>query len=113
MRGYLDHAITLAIVWPAVMQVKRDNKRQKLLQYAEYVFGISRSDNEQVINVVIEKTRSFFEGLGVKTHLSDYNIGEECIPTILKQLEKHGMTELGERQDIDLKQSEEILRLCL
>ncbi|VFN01451.1 MAG: NADP-dependent alcohol dehydrogenase [Candidatus Kentron sp. G] len=36
----LDHARTLAIVLPAVMQIERDKKREKILQYAQRVWGI-------------------------------------------------------------------------
>ena len=43
------------------------------------------------------KTREFFESLGVSTHLKDYGLGEETVDKIVKQLEDHGMTRLGEK----------------
>lgn len=109
----LDHGQTLAILLPSVMYVKRDKKRAKLLQYAERVWNITSGNEDEKINQAINKTREFFENLGIKTRLRDYNITQADIPKILELLEKHGYTALGEHQDIDLKQSEEILKLSL
>jgi NADP-dependent alcohol dehydrogenase len=110
----LDHAQTLAILLPSVMYVKRDKKYAKLIQYAERVWHIDPNiDDEEKILAAINKTREFFEDLGVKTRLKDYNIGDEFIPKALALLEKHGFTALGELEDIDLKQSEEIYRRSL
>jgi NADP-dependent alcohol dehydrogenase len=109
----LDHAQTLAILLPSVMQVKRDKKQAKLLQYAERVWGIKNGKKEDIIAQTITKTREFFENLGVKTHLRDYNISRDAIPKFLALLKKHGMITLGEHQDINLQQSEAILKLSL
>jgi len=110
----LDHAQTLAILLPSLMYVKRDKKYAKLVQYAERVWNVDPNiDDEEKILAAINKTREFFEDLGAKTHLKDYNIGEEFIPKALSLLEKHGFTALGEHEDIDLKQSEEIYRRSL
>jgi NADP-dependent alcohol dehydrogenase len=109
----LDHAQTLAIVLPAVMYVQRKQKMEKLSQYAERIWGIKEGNSEYRTMQAIEKTRLFFESLGVKTHLRDYGISAECINLLIKQLERHGMIALGEHQDIDLVKSEEILQLCL
>ena len=40
----LDHAQTLAIVLPALLQQQRQQKRQKLLQYGQRVFGLHHQD---------------------------------------------------------------------
>ncbi len=109
----LDHAQTLAIVLPSVMQVKQQQKREKLLQYAARVWQLTEGSEQEIIDQVIAKTREFFESLGVKTHLSDYGIDEKAIPALVKQLEKHGRVALGEHQDIDLATSEQILRLSI
>ena len=109
----LDHAVTLAIILPNLMAYKRENKQEKILQYGERVWNITEGDVDSRIDQAVIKTREFFEGLGVKTKLSDYGITAEKIPLLLKQLEKHGMVALGEKQDIDLRQSEGILRMSL
>ena len=109
----LDHAQTLAIVLPSVMQEQRAAKRDKLLQYADRVWHIDEADEERRIDLAISKTRGFFEQMGVKTRLSDYQIGAEAIPLMVQQLEKHGLTQLGEREDIDLDKSRRILEASL
>lgn len=57
----IDHARTLAIVFPANLQVRRQEKREKLLQYAARVWQIVEGDEEQRIDTVIARTRAFFE----------------------------------------------------
>lgn len=48
-----------------MMQERREAKREKLLQYAERVWNLCEGDAEQRIDAAIEKTRAFFESLGV------------------------------------------------
>ena len=109
----LDHAQTLAIILPAMMQERRAEKGEKLLQYAERVWNLRDGDAEQRIDAAIEKTRAFFESLGVKTYLKDYNLEQAAVETALKQLEQHGMLQLGEHQDIDLAVSRRVLEASL
>lgn len=105
----IDHGRTLAIVLPAIMDLRRDSKQAKLLQYAQRVWNITDGDEDTRIDQAIQKTREFFEELGVKTHLSDYGITENDIDPIIEQLTEHSMTRLGEHQDI----TPEISRLIL
>ncbi len=42
------------------------------------------------------------------THLSDYGLDGSSIPALLKKLEEHGMTQLGENHDITLDVSRRI-----
>jgi len=104
----LDHAQTLAIVLPALWNEKRDTKRAKLLQYAERVWNITEGSDDERIDAAIAATRNFFEQLGVPTHLSDYGLDGSSIPALLKKLEEHGMTQLGENHDITLDVSRRI-----
>ncbi|MGD9153158.1 MAG: iron-containing alcohol dehydrogenase [Gammaproteobacteria bacterium] len=109
----LDHGQTLAIILPSLLYIKRGNKHEKLLQYAERVWQITQGSEEEKIISAINKTREFFESLGVKTRLSEYKIKANVIPSMLASLESHGFTALGERQDIDLKEIEEIYKASL
>ena len=109
----LDHAQTLAIVLPSMMNVKRDRKRAKLLQYAARIWGVTGGSEDERIEAAITRTRAFFENLGVRTWLRDYGIGAEAVPALLAQLERHQLTALGEHQDIDLATSRMILEQCL
>lgn len=109
----LDHAQTLAVVLPAMLQVRREEKRDKLLQYAERVWGLREGSAETRIERAIEHTRQFFESLQVPTRLSDYGIGTEAIPALVAQLQRHGMVALGEHQDLDIERSRQVYELAV
>ncbi|MGE0969017.1 alcohol dehydrogenase [Klebsiella sp. WOUb02] len=104
----LDHAQTLAIVLPVLWNEKRDAKRAKLLQYAARVWNITEGSEDERIDAAIAATRNFFEQLGVPTRLSGYGLDGSSIPALLAKLEEHGMTQLGENQDITLDVSRRI-----
>ena len=104
----LDHAQTLAVVLPALLDAKREQKHAKLLQYAERVWDLRSGSEEERIDGAIKATRDFFERMGVKTRLRDYGLADANIDTLLAKLEEHGMTALGEHGDIDLVQSRHI-----
>jgi len=109
----LDHAQTLAIVLPTLMYVQREKKRQKLLQFGQRVFNISSASEDEVIDKTIKSTQDFFEHMGVKTRLSDYGLSEADIGKLVANLERNGMTALGEHNDIDLAKARQILTLAL
>ena len=96
----LDHAQTLAIVLPAMLTERKDAKHGKLVQYAQRVWSIHEGSESEQAEAAIEKTRAFFESLGVKTRLGDYQLAEEHIEPLIKSLEGHGMTALGEHNDV-------------
>lgn len=109
----LDHAQTLAVVLPAMLQVRRDAKRDKLLQYAARVWQATSGSEEQRIDEAIRRTRAFFEAVGVPTRLADYGLDAACIEPVLQQLEAHGMTTLGEHGDITPEVCRQVLELAL
>ncbi|MEG2962859.1 MAG: iron-containing alcohol dehydrogenase [Janthinobacterium sp.] len=109
----IDHARTLALVLPALLDVQREQKRGKLLQYGERVWNITVGSEDERISAAIASTRAFFEGLGIPTRLSAYQLGQEAVEAVLTQLEAHGMTSLGEHRDIDLARSRRILEAAL
>lgn len=109
----IDHARTLSIVFPAVMKVKRENKREKLIQYAQRVWNLTHTDEEQLIDAAIAKTIEFFQTMQVPTSLSDVDLGTNDIDAIVKKLKQHRMVALGEHQDIDLDVSREILEVAV
>jgi len=96
----LDHAQTLAIVLPSMLRERKASKLDKLVQYGERVWGIREGSAEEKAEAAIAKTQDFFESLGVKTRLGDYDLGEEHIEPLIKSLESHGMTALGEHGDV-------------
>ena len=108
----IDHARTLAVVLPSVMHVCRNRKKEKLLQYADKVWSINKGNQKERIDTAIQRTRDFFEQLGVATRLSDYKVGKTQIDIILAQLKDHDMVALGERQAVTLPVSRKILENC-
>ena len=109
----IDHARTLAIVLPALLNERRGPKRAKLLQYAERVWGITTGSEDERITAAIERTRDFFESMGIRTRLSGYGLGAEVIDTVITQLEAHGMVKLGEQREITPAVSRRILEAAL
>jgi NADP-dependent alcohol dehydrogenase len=109
----IDHARTLALVLPSLLNSQRDHKRAKLLQYAERVWRVTDGSDDRRIDAAISCTRDFFESLGMSTRLSAYKLGAEAVERILTRLAAHGMTALGERQNITLDVSREILLQAL
>ena len=96
----LDHAQTLAIVWPALLEVRREAKREKLLQYAERVWKLTSGSPEERTAAAIARTRAFFEEVGVPTRLSAYGLGPDTAAVVAERLEKRGWIAMGERRDI-------------
>jgi len=109
----IDHARTLAIVLPALLTLTKEAKREKLLQYAHRVWHLEQGSDDEKIELAIAKTRAFFEAMGIPTRLADYDLGKQDIDTVIAQLDAHGMVALGERGDIDLAMSRNILTLAL
>ncbi len=109
----LDHAQTLAIVLPAMLEIQKTEKREKLLQYAERVWGITGQSPEDTISMAIAQTRGFFEEVGLPTYFANYELGEEVIPKIIGNLEAHGMVKLGERGTVTLDVVKKVLTLAL
>jgi len=109
----LDHAKTLAVVLPVMLDIRRKEKKEKLLQYAQRVWGINTGDDDERIDAAIRKTREFFESMQVPTRLCDYNIAADVIPDVIEQLKAHKMILLGEKMDVTPELVESILKKCL
>ena len=105
----IDHARTLAIVLPGMMHIKRKNKKDKILQYGERIWGITSGTEDEKIDQAIEKTVGFFESLGIPTTLPDYDVPEQTIGKITTRFQER-KSKLGEKNDIDYEQVEEILK---
>jgi NADP-dependent alcohol dehydrogenase len=109
----IDHARTLSMTLPAVMKIRRDVKRGKLLQYAERVWGLVAGDEEQRIDRAIELTENFFQQMQLPTRLSEVGLYASHIDEILQQLQHHGMVALGEQREITPDISRIILEAAL
>jgi len=105
----IDHGQTLAIVYPALLTEMKEQKRAKLIQYAERVWNISTGNDDEKIDLAIAKTKEFFESLGIKTRLSEHGVKFDKINEVVAQLEAHGMRALSETGKITLEISRKIL----
>ena len=106
----LDHAQTLAIILPGVMRVMWRSKYKKIRSLGYEVFGIYKVDQASTVDETIKAVEEFFESMGVKTHLSDYGLGDEAIDKVCRRMEER-QWKLGESGDITPDVIREILTL--
>lgn len=109
----IDHARTLAVILPGIMQIKRENKREKLLQFGERVWGIKNGTSDQRIDAAIRRTVEFFESVAVPTKLSAYGVKEDFIKTVCDRFTQRGIKGIGERGDLTVAEIGEVLTLQL
>ena len=109
----IDHGQTLCIVLPGIMSVKRENKKEKILQYGERIWNITKGSDNEKIEAIINKTVEFFESVGIKTRLSDYGVGLDTITKIVNRFEARGIKTIGERNDLTIAEIKEILEIRL
>ena len=108
----IDHARTLAVVLPGLLQVQRAGKREKLLQYAARVWDLREGGEDARIDAAIAATRKFYEALGIGTRLADYGMTVDIAAEVARRLAARGAVKLGERGDITPAVVEKILRLA-
>jgi NADP-dependent alcohol dehydrogenase len=106
----IDHARTLAVVMPSLLNVQRATKGAKLIQYGERVWGISGGSDEARIDAAIQKTRGFYEALGLRTRLADYDVKVDTAAEVAGRLKARGLLKIGENEDITPEVVEKILR---
>lgn len=109
----IAHGRTLAIVLPSLLRERKDKKREKLLQYAERVWDIREGNDDERIEQAIVNTETFFHSLNVDTKLSDYELGDEAIESIIAGLEKLNLVALSETQDLTLDIVRTILKKAM
>ena len=109
----IDHARTLSIVFPAVIKVCSNDKKEKILQYGERVLNVTEGDTDQRIEETISKTTDFFKAMGMPVSLRDAELNEDSIDEIISQLKKHGQTNLGEHGKIGYEAVRTILQTAL
>ncbi len=107
----IDHARSLAVVLPHLLRFKRATKKEKLLQYAKRVWGLSGTE-EELIEGAIQKTADFYESIGLPTKGSAYGINEVTIKEIQKRFAERSDAH-GEHKDIDAEAAGTILRMSI
>ena len=108
----LTHGATLAIVINGTLRVLREQKRGKLLQYGERIWGIAGGTEEERIDRTIAANEAFFRSLGLSTRLSEEGIGEETVAEIERRFNAGGW-KYGEEGNVDGVMARRILEACL
>ena len=104
----LDHARSLAVVQPYLLEVMNEDKKEKIAQLGKNVFGIE-NDN----TVVIKAMEAVYNKVGVPTKLSEYEIDDKVISNVSAALTKNGYTAMGENANITLDKVATILTMSM
>lgn len=107
----LTHGATLAIVFNGTLRTLRTQKKDKILQYGERIWGITTGSEDARINKTIEKTESFFQNLGLSTRLHEENIPHSTILEIERRFNER-QAAFGEAENVDGKMARRILENC-
>jgi len=95
----IDHGASLAIVLNGTLKELKEQKRGKLLQYAERIFNITQGGEDERIEKALTKTEEFFRSLGLATRLSEVGIGDDTINAIAEKFNKSGVA-YGENRNV-------------
>jgi alcohol dehydrogenase YqhD (iron-dependent ADH family) len=88
----IPHGAGLAIITPRWMNVTKEQKFDKFVQYGKTVWKLE-GDNDTIVDQSIELTYKFFKDLGVKMNLSDWGIDDSHFPVMIERLVKEGVGE--------------------
>lgn len=106
----LAHAESLAVVMPHLLWHQREKKTEKLIQYAQRVWGLS-GESESVIKQALGNMSAFFNRLKMPTKLTDLQVDpHEAGERICKRFKERG-TILGEHDMITPDRVAAILRM--
>jgi NADP-dependent alcohol dehydrogenase len=108
----ITHGESLAMVHTALLTVLKQQKRAKLLQYADRVWHLTQGDEDQRITQAIMLTKNFFQSLGLRTSLSEAGAGQEIIETISQRFTQRG-AHYGEAKNVDGEMARRILEKAL
>lgn len=112
---HIDHGRTLGAILPAMLDVQKDEKREKLIQYAKCVWKMEDISEDKMIEESILRTKEFFEIMRIPTNLSVYGLDETIIPSVLnslKPLAELGM-KLGEKGTLTMDKVNLVLQKSL
>jgi len=104
----LDHARSLAVVQPYLLEVMGEEKEAKIAQLGKNVFGIE-NDNAGVIKAIEE----VYNKVGVPTKLSEYEIDDKVISNVSNALTNNGYTAIGENGTVTLDKVSTILTMSM
>ncbi len=110
----ISHGVGLAIIAPNWMRHVLSKKTlKKFLEYGINVWDIEEDKNEMAIaNEAIDKSRKFFNSLGLPSKLSEVNISDEKFEDMAKNAIKH-YGQVGSFKRLSEKDIIQILNMSL
>lgn len=100
------HGASLVMILPALLEVMRPEKEQKVLQMGRRVFGLKHP----TFRDVVEKVKDFIHSLGLSTSIKEEGISPEVVLEIDRRFSKRGKS-YGERGIVTPDKISQILRL--
>ena len=108
----IDHGQSLAIVLPRLLKNQKVSKSRKLAKLAREVFGVTEPVDLKAADIAIERIEDFFNSIGMKTRLSDYEIdSKEAAEKIRDRFAKRNVA-LGEKGAVTADTAYDILVEC-
>lgn len=108
----IDHARTLAVIFPSHYKFNFEAKKEKLVQYGARVWNITEGSSDERARAAIEKTVAFFHEIGIDTKLSDYTKDFEGTAEIIaKRFTDRGWLALGEHKSLTPESIQEIVKM--
>jgi NADP-dependent alcohol dehydrogenase len=103
----IDHAVSLSIIHASLLRFKQKEKYQKLEMMGRNVFGF-RQEKDIVVKT-INAIEDFYRLVGIPISFREAGFTDKTIiDELVRSLEKHGLTLIGENKDITLKDSRDI-----
>ena len=106
----LAHGEAIAVVLCHLLRHQKENKQEKLIQYARRIWSLEDADTDLAISRAIAETECFFNDLGMPTRLTDYNIDPKKAADLVKRGLERDQAKLGEKGLIGPSEAAEIIR---
>ena len=97
----IDHGQSLAIVEPRLLRNQKVSKAKKLAKLAREVFCVNEPVDLKAADIAIDKIEAFFNSIGMKTKLSDYEIDSNEAAEKIRERFAQRHTVLGEKGAIN------------
>lgn len=106
----IDHGQSLAIVEPRLLRNQKVSKAKKLAKLAREVFCVNEPVDLRAADIAIDKIEAFFNSIGMKTKLSDYEIDSNEAAEKIRERFAQRHTVLGEKGAINADTAYDIVK---
>lgn len=106
----IDHGQSLAIVEPRLLKNQKVSKAKKLAKLAREVFCVNEPVDLKAADIAIDKIEAFFNSIGMKTKLSDYEIDSNEAAEKIRERFAQRHTVLGEKGAINADTAYDIVK---